>query len=860
MAKERTKNQTGKADFHSFRMAVNRMLFEGYKTDSDKGRLTDQKLLNVVIRNHSGSEMIREDKLETTKKVIRQDFSDIFCDYLYGAFCLHSVQQSSSAAYPALVMQLLSQADEPMSCNRIQDRLAKKISIQMADSSTADLRSVHSQLLQEDKQRIRRQRGFSEQDFRETYKIDPDDKNKTPKCNEGKKDTPTFKLTSVVKQLHQQGFLQTVPNEKSTARYRLAPPIPLGIPGEPEQTQLQRAKKLYMLLNLLSERVMPQTLGYHCRSALDLLLQQHGVDPDQIRYPLVIKRDSRPRLMVDDEILWSLLSAHGKNQWVQVEFLSFQNQHSLSVPLQPLFIQTFPGEGRHYLAARPQDQPDLLSCRPVVLPLDRIIRVHTLSVSPRDFSAEESQYYMDRWFAHSFSGMSPAQEDLDGNPAAPYTVEVYRKPHEGTDIQSWVERLKGRCCLSADPVGDTYLFRYLVTRPEDLEPILMRDTTVTAVNTPGSDFALRFHQRSKVLKAYGSLTPHPWVEILYPPIQKDMEPLAKDDQTALFSPWYNWQLRSTMEEINSWIRDNRHGWKELPITEQDPYARPILEMYEAMCLNVKFPLWNAKVTLWDPKNQKQCLRYTPYFQTPIPARFTYPEMDWLECFLSDSMVTAILGETYCGYLRDYLLKQLEVGAAQVGYRRRFEKNGFIRLNTWGRHNPQLSSFRDIPLDKLVEALTDHHPIDFENHTKGNGVKFSQNVVPIRLEYMPGARRLRLMLYNPEEDRFFIASCANMKNIRVHPETLPPEKWEEYEALFSNYLKATEKARTLTLSNDPVFLQRAYGVLQPYLDTITTDDNGAVEITLKYQDFERFHLNKIQELLFPGVPLPEAPTI
>lgn len=803
-------NKTGKPQFHDFRMALQQMLAEGFRSESKKKKTDELKYLEDAIRTFSNDSMVRKDKAEKTKYLIRPDLSDTYCNYLYGAFSLCSVRNSRAATYPVMVMQMLAGSREGRTCNSLET--------QMMD------------IISRDRKRDTKQETAQEKLF----------------------DAKNIKLGAAVNQLLQRGMIEPVPNDREKKLYRLAPAFPMGLPKDSEEQQLQRLQTLHMLLSLLSERLMPQTLGYHCRATLELLLAQFGVDPEQIRRPAVIKRDARPRLMVDDEILWSLLTAHVRRKRVQLKFLNFNNVPVLSVALQPLFVKTYPGEGRHYLVARQPDSPEQASTRPVILPLDRIIQVHILAAD-QEWSQEESRSYIEQWFAHSFSGLSPALQDFDGNPAAPQQVLVYREvPADEKDPDAWLNRHRAeRRCVGVEAVSDSvYRFEYLLTRPEDLEHLLLADPTVTEVGSPGSDFALRFRERRRLLQIYGTIPPCPRTEVIYPPLQKDPEPMEDDDEMGLFSSWYNRQLRNTIANVNSWLRgSDGFGWKDglAPDSNTSRYQTLNTDMCEAMC-------FAEDVT----QGRSVRTKYTPYFSACVPARFTYPEMDWLERFLADSYVRAILGSAYCDRLQGYLRERLELGNQLGLYRRRFEGQNFLQLNSWGQYNRNRAGLDEIPLAELFDALINHRLIDFDHHTATGTVIPSRNILPVRLEYMPGAERLRMMLYDPASEKFFFARCVNMKQLKLHPQALPQEVWQQWDQTLEDYLKSVRKTRTLIVYNEPNFLRRVYGVLQPYLDTICTDADGTVRITLNYCEFEKYHLSKILGLLFPGAAPEEAP--
>lgn len=794
-------HKTGKPNFHEFRMTIHQMLGMGFKSHSEKNGLN---YLREAITGNSGKKLVDLDYKEKTRYRIRTNLVDSFTNYLYGAFSLCSVRDSRSATYPAIIMQLLARMEQQgiasANCHHLEECLQKEI------SSTREI-----------------------------------------------------SLRKTLPKMVDMGILENAPNEGKNTRYRLAPPLPAELTAGEEIQQLQ---KLHTLLNLFAERLMPQSLGYHCRSTLEMILLEQGVDPEQIAQPPVIKRDARPRLMMDDEILWDLLTAQVKRNWIQLDFIGPNGIEVRSVPLQPLRVKTNPGEGRNYLIAWSREKPGQIPSRPVVLPLDTISKVHILSEQVLDRSDEDCQKYYERWFAGSFSGLSPARRDIDGNPAPLTEVLVYKeRPESETDDDAWMNKylkFDGECSMKQE-AGNVYLCRYLVTRPEDLETQLLTDNTVTAVKTPGSEFAQRFLERRENWRCYGSVPPYPRVETILPGLQRDLEHEENNDSMRLFSSWYNRFFRETIGNVNTWIR-NSGGVSPVMKSSSDHNTT----MHETMCSMVEC---NAAGQSMAKEGKNVYRYYTVNVKTCVPARFTYPEMDWLERFLQDPFVRAVLGDAYCDRMRAFLNSQLDKGKGSgweargaggklvyTGYVRRFSDDGFVQLNArvgFDRDKEQLSHELMGP---IFHALTHQTLLHFDNHTYSGEVRENNTALPVWLEYMPGAGSLRMLMYQVESREFFVARCINLKNVHADEQPVSQEVRDRCREDKESYLRSREQTCSLIAQNDPDFLVRVTGVLQPYLDSIYADDNGAVRIELRFYSFEGFHLVKILKLLHPGILL------
>lgn len=766
---------SGVKEFQDLRMMMQKMISQGFRTESNSSSNHHNKLLRAMV------EPVQQAANSKTQWVIRTALEQTDTNYLYRAYELSALSDNRVAMYPLIVMQLLEKRGESATAPRIENEMGDYL--------------VQSEPAKE------------------------------------------YKLNNTLESMYRQGLLETVQVGYST-QYRLVDGLPETLVS-PEN--LKHLRRLNMLVSLFAERLMPQSWGYHVQSTLTSILAQHGDDLQECQHFPLLKRDARPGMILDDEIMWDLLSAYACGNWVQVEFLYPGTNHKeYSCPMQPLFIQTNPGEGRSYLAAWCRED-DGKESRPVILPLDTIMKVHLLRDTDGLRSPEECEAYCERWFDGSFSGLSPAKRHVDGGPAPLTEVIVYWNRPEDLDDKQWEQVVPKLRHYRMERVGETPLYKcsYDVTRPEDLEALLLkREKYIDALETPASAYGYAWAERREAWRQYQALTPYPHVETILPRKQTTLEPEWEEEGTQLFDPRYNFFVQDTIRTVNRWIRNPEADSEERLVRNFLDHDR---KRYGLLCHEETF----------EDEQGKQCERYVPNGKCMIPVRMSWQEMDWLEAFLQDPFVRSMMDPGYCEEFSSYLRQQLEK-VQDKRYCRRFNTN-FCRLNKrlgFGRDQSALKI-----MEPIVTALLNGQCLEVENVIYGGTVRSSKGL-PVRLEYMPGSEKMKLVMYDLEEKKFFHLRCANLRQVALY-QPLDADKREVCENDFQEYLDTTRRSCTLWISNDLSFRTRAVGIVQPYLKTMTEDSYGMISMTLEFHTFERFHLARILTLLAPGAILSES---
>lgn len=601
------------------------------------------------------------------------------------------------------------------------------------------------------------------------------------------------KLKRCMERLLERGVLQTDP--KDPKAYRLMPDLPAELLTGKNASQMQR---LCSLIPMLSDRCMPESWGYRAKETLQEIQEDRGLDRPEKQYQF-LKADSRPQLILDDAILWDLLSAYALNLWVQVDYRFPSTGHIVrSCKLQPLRVWTNPGEGRSYLVAREWNDTEGMEARPVTLPLDIIVQVHLLAEQQMLLSPEERECYWMRWFADSFNGASSAECDFTGRICEPIQVKVtVRKPDGMTDLK-WARHRPHTLGAGSVQEDGRIVYSLRVTRPEDLEATLIRyDDIILDVETEGHPFAGEWRKRRKLWHQVGIQSPYAPVEVILPGGQAELEPLWKGRTTSLLHPDLIPRIRDTIRTYNQTLRQ----------TES-------VQMEE----------------------------FLPYDNTAqIPTRLSWAELDWLERFLSDPLVACMLDPKFHSTFHKWVGDSLEIAASSGYVRRRCEDFLYLnrRIGKTADHSVPSSQMMSVILD----AMHGKKQICI-SYLTSTAKKRTCEGLPVGFEYYQGTGNLLLQLWNSKRSTHEKIRCTRILSVRmIEGAAVVPETGSS---------PTVTRFAQLLLAGDPEFRVRAVGLLQPYLDSVFEDPYGSMRVNLKYPASEEQLLLRFLRLLAPGV--------
>ena len=607
------------------------------------------------------------------------------------------------------------------------------------------------------------------------------------------------KLKRSMDRLWERGVLQRNPDDAKA--YRLMPELPAGLLSGRNAFQLQR---LCSLIPMLSDRCMPESWGYRTKETLQAILEDRAqIAPDPEKPHRFIKADSRSQLILDDAILWDILSAHTLDRWIQVEYRFPSTGHIVrSCMLQPLKVWTNPGEGRSYMVARERSGRPGMETRPVTLPLDIIVQVYLLEEHQGLLSPEERRRYLNHWFSDSFSGISAAECAFSGSRCVPIQVKVtVRHPDDMTNLKRATHRPHALGQGSVQEDG-SIVYSLQVTRPEDLEAVLIRyDDIICDVETEGHPFAGQWRKRRTLWHQVGIQSPYAPVEIILPSGQAELEPLWKGRPTPLLHPD---MIPRIQNEIRSY---NRSMCREHAVYQGD----------------------------FKPYND----------DAPVPTRLSWAELDWLERFLRDPLVGCMLDPDFRGELCKWLEHALNIATAN-GYVRR-DYQDFLYLNRRIGRTADQSVPSAAQMIAIFDAMDNGHPLRI-CYTTSNAKNQTCEGVPVRFEYYQGTGNLLLQLRSSKNDAMLKIRCTQISSVSVSAGVA----MEVDEAPQPSQMRSAQ----LLLAGDPEFRVRAVGMLQPYLDSLFEDPYGSMRANLKYPAREEHLLLRFLRLLAPGV-LPTA---
>lgn len=607
------------------------------------------------------------------------------------------------------------------------------------------------------------------------------------------------KLKRGIDRLWERGVLQRDPNDARA--YRLMPELPAGLLSGRNASQLQR---LCSLIPMLSDRCMPESWGYRTKETLQAILEDRAqIAPSPEKSHRFIKADSRSQLILDDAILWDILSAHTLDRWIQVEYRFPSTGHIVrSCMLQPLKVWTNPGEGRSYLVARERSGRPRMESRPVTLPLDIIVQVYLLEERQGLLSPEERRCYLEHWFSDSFSGISAADCDFSGSRCAPVQVKVtVRRPDDMTQLK-WVTHRPHALGQGSVQEDGSIVYSLQVTRPEDLEAVLIRyDDIICDVETEGHPFAGQWRKRRTLWHQVGIQSPYTPVEVILPSGQAELEPLWKGRPTPLLHPD---MIPRIQNEIRSY---NRTMCREHAVYQGD----------------------------FKPYND----------DAPVPTRLSWAELDWLERFLRDPLVGCMLDPDFRGELCKWLEHALDL-ATVSGYVRRACED-FLYVNRRIGRTADQGVPSAAQMTAIFDAMDAGHPLRI-SYTTSNARNQTCVGAPVRFEYYQGTGNLFLQLRSSKNDAMRKIRCTRIRSVAVSAGAT--------EEAGADSRPSEMRSAQLLLTGDPEFRVRAVGMLQPYLDSLFEDPYGSMRANLKYPTREEYLLLRFLRLLAPGV-LPTA---
>ena len=733
------------SSFALYRLILQQAMGAGYRTQSLRQNQLYLKELKQVFENAGEDDLLRKDETERNRYLFRADESHRDANYLFLLYSLCPPGNKNTDFVSAQIMQVLAEAErkdgKALRINAIWERLENRWHLLKGASWTT-------------------------------------------------------KLKPCIERMLERGILQTDP--KDPRAYQLMPELPSELLDGKNAEQLRR---ICALIPALSDRCMPESWGYRTKETLQAILEDRGLDTNdgEIRF---VKADFRPQLILDDAILWDILSAYALKRWIQVDYRFPSTGHIVrSCRLQPLRVWTNAGEGRSYLVAREWHEENEKETRPVILPLDIIVKVYLLEEKERLLTCEEQEEYWNRWFAHSFSGISAAESDHEGNICEPIRVQVtVCKPTDMTELM-WAAHKPRMLGIGTEQEDGSIVYSLQVTRPEDLEPTLIRyDDIIREVKTEGHPFGGCWSKRRKLWHQAGIQTPYPPVDVILPGGQENLEPQWQGLMTPLLHP-------DMIPRIQDAIR--KYNWK-IRIKKT---ARP-----------------------------KEFIPYDN--ETMIPTRLSWAELDWLERFLCDPLVGSMLEGQFCDKLHEWVRHALKAAEAS-GYVRR-SCGDFLHLNRRiGR-----TADKTIPsrghMTTILDGLSAGQALCIRYRT-GRDRKRESKGCPVGLEYYQGTGNVQLQLKNRETGAMDKIRCTRILSV----ETMEGAASEQ-EAMASD-----KQFAQLLLPGDSEFRVRALGLLQPYLDSVFEDPYGSMRINLEYPAQEEDLLARFLRLLAPGVLLTEG---
>lgn len=368
------------SSFGLYRLILQQAMGTGYRTQSIRQNQFYLRNLLDVFCVPGEVPLIRQDETERNRYLFRPDGAGRDYNYLFRLFSLCPPGNRKTDFVSAQIMQVLAEEEKEsgraLRINEIWERLEERWHLQK------------------------------------------------------EKSWPT-KLKPCIERMLERGILQR--DLKDPRAYRLMPELPTDLLSGKNAEQLHR---LCSLIPMLSDRCMPESWGYRAKETLQSILEDCGQVMDS-EEPRFFKADFRPQLILDDAILWDILSAYAMKLWIQVDYRFPSTGHIVrSCKLQPLKVWTNAGEGRSYLVAREWHEENEKESRPVILPLDIIVKVYLLDVKEQLLSQGEQKEYWSCWFANSFSGISAAECDFEGNICEPIQVQVTAyKPDDMTALK-----------------------------------------------------------------------------------------------------------------------------------------------------------------------------------------------------------------------------------------------------------------------------------------------------------------------------------------------------------------------------------------------------------------------------------------
>lgn len=735
------------SSFGLYRLILQQAMGAGYRTQSLRHNQLYLKELQQVFEDAGADDLLRKDETERSRYLFRADEAHRDANYLFLLYSLCPPGNKNTDFVTAQIMQVLAEeeqgAGKALHINGIQERLEER-------------------------------------------------------WHQLKKAGWTTKLKPFIVRLLERGILQTDP--KDAKAYRLMPQLPSDLLSGSNTEHLRR---LCELIPMLSDRCMPESWGYRTKETLQAILEDLGLArTSNEEPPRFIKADFRPQLILDDAVLWDILSAHALGLWIQVDYRFPSTGHIVrSCRLQPLKVWTNAGEGRSYLVAREwNDGPDA-ETRPVILPLDIIVKVYLLQETERLLSREAQDAYWKRWFANSFSGISPAECDHEGNISEPIRVQVtVCRPDDMTPLK-WAAHKPHALGIGCEQEDGSIVYSLLVTRPEDLEPTLIRyDDIIRDVKTEGHPFGGSWTKRRKLWHQAGIQTPCPPVEVILPGGQESLEPQRKALMTPLLHP-------DMIPRIQNVIR--KHNWK---------------------------------IRIAKKAGSNGFLPYDDHAQ--IPTRLSWAELDWLERFLCDPLVRCMLDQKFREGLYQWVCAALKAAQAS-GYVRR-NCSDFLHLNRRIGRTADQTVVSETHMNAIVNGLYSGQAIGIRYRTGRNRNRENKGWA-VGLEYYQGTGNLLLLLKNAETGAPEKIRCTRILSVNSIGGTAPVQE----------PIASPRQSAQLLLPGDPEFRTRAIGLLQPYLNSVFEDPYGSMRINLEYPEQEEDLLARFLRLLAPGVLLTEG---
>lgn len=740
------------SSFGLYRLILQQAMGAGYRTQSLRQNQLYLKEIKQVFEDTGEDNLLRKDETERNRYLFRVDETHRDSNYLFLLYSLCPPGNRNTDFVSAQVMQVLFEAEEEpnggkaLRTNAIRERLEYRWSF---------------------------------------YKEVPNGW--------------TTKLQPCMERLLERGVLQV--DSKDPRAYRLMPQLPSDLLSKQNAEQLRR---LCDLIPMLSDRCMPESWGYRTKETLQAILEDQGLAGDTAeKPPRFLKADSRPQLILDDAVLWDILSAHTMERWIQVDYRFPSTGHIVrSCALQPLKVWTNAGEGRSYLVARERNDENETETRPVILPLDIIVKVYLLKEQQQILSPEEQNQYWKRWFADSFSGISPAECDYAGNICEPISVKVtVYKPDDMTALK-WAAHKPRALGIGCEQEDGSVVYSLRVTRPEDLEPTLIRyDDIIWDVETAGHPFAGIWRKRRKLWHQVGIQSPCAPVEIILPSGQEKLE--------------QQWQGRST------------------PLLHPDMIPR----------IQNTVSTYNWKIRIKKIARLEEFLPYDD--KALIPTRLSWAELDWLERFLQDDIVVSMLEDKFLSQLKKWVDEAMELAVFSGYVRRKYAD--FLHLNRRiGRTADKVPPVAQ-HMVPVMDALYSRRGLCISYETGKNRKRKSKGV-PLCLEYYQGTGNLLLQLRNTETGMVDKIRCTRIISVATieGKATLAPEP-----------VTSPKRSVQLLLPGDSECRVRAIGLLQPFLDSVFEDPYGSMRINLEYPEQEEDLLARFLRLLAPGVLLTEG---